>query len=183
VWTCYFKPRQRDTITSKTMIPVAKIASVATAILIPNAVGFTAASFTRKEVTGDWYKGLKKSSLNPPNWVFPVAWTSLYTAMGVASHMVYESGNGFSGSAALPLSLYAVQLVLNGIWNPLFFCGQRPDLALVDIIALDALVAGTIAAFYKVDRTAAYLMVPYMLWIAFATHLNFSIWFNNRKNH
>lgn len=65
----------------------------------------------------------------------------------------------------------------------MFFCAQRADLALVDILALDALVAVTIAAFYPVNRTAAYLMVPYMAWIAFATHLNFSIWRNNRKNH
>ena len=156
--------------------------SIAAAIAIPNAMGILVASSTRNAVKGTWYQNLKKSSLNPPNWVFPVAWTSLYAMMGVASYLVYQSGDGFSGAAKLPLSLYLLQLGLNGIWNPLFFLAQRPDLALIDILALDGLVAGCISTFYPVNETAAYLLLPYMGWILFATHLNFSIWLNNKKN-
>ena len=78
--------------------------------MIPNAVGFIAASFTRKEVTSKWYRTLNKSPLNPPNWVFPVAWTSLYILMGIASYLVYYTGQGWNKSTALPLILYFAQL-------------------------------------------------------------------------
>jgi len=72
------------------MWPIPKIAGLIGAIVIPNAVGFLVSMSTREEVKGDWYMNLKKSPLNPPGWVFPIAWTSLYTTMGIASFMIYQ---------------------------------------------------------------------------------------------
>jgi len=160
---------------------LSNIAAIAGSILIPNSVGWLGAISTRKEVTGSWYQNLSKSSLTPPNWVFPVAWTSLYTIIGVASYLVYSNGNGFSGPAKVPLALYGTQLALNGIWSPLFFVAHRPDLSLLDILAMDAFVAATIYSFAEVNKTAALMLLPYMAWISFATYLNFSVWRNNPK--
>jgi tryptophan-rich sensory protein len=164
------------------MWPIPKIAGLIGAIVIPNAVGFLVSMSTREEVKGDWYMNLKKSPLNPPGWVFPIAWTSLYTTMGIASFMIYQSGGGFSGPARLPLGVYAASLVFNGIWNPLFFNAHRPDLSMIDIVVIDGLVAACIATFLPVNKTAALLMVPYMAWVTFASYLNFYIWYYNRKS-
>ena len=118
-----------------------------------------------------WFSALQKPSFNPPGWVFGPAWTLLYILMAIAAWRVYRV-DGFG----LAIGLWLVQLVVNAAWSPLFFGMHRADLALLNIIVLDILVIATIAVFLRKDRIAAWLMLPYLGWIAFATTLNAAIW-------
>ena len=122
-----------------------------------------------------WFAALQKPSFNPPGWVFGPAWTLLYVLMAVAAWRVFRAvGFGFA------IGLWGVQLLVNAIWSPLFFGLHRIDLALLDIVILDVLVVATIFAFFRHDRVAGWLMMPYLAWITFATILNASIWQLNR---
>lgn len=127
---------------------------------------------------GEWYRGLNKPWFNPPNWIFGPVWTILYCAMGVAAWLVWRKGDG--RALVWPLGLFAVQLVFNALWTPLFFGMHRPGLALVDILALWLAIVATIVAFGSVSKGAAVLLVPYLLWVSFASVLNASIWWLNR---
>ncbi len=118
-----------------------------------------------------WYASLQKPSFNPPSWVFGPAWTLLYILMAVAAWRVYRV-DGWG----LAVGLWLIQLVVNAIWSPLFFGMHRVDLALLNIITLDILVIATIVVFFRKDRIAGWLMLPYLGWIAFATTLNAAIW-------
>lgn len=122
-----------------------------------------------------WYDGLKKSRLVPPNWVFPIAWTSLYTGMGYASYLVWKNGGGFSGDAKVPLVLYGSQLLLNWIWTPIFFGAHNVKGSLIDMAFLVPTAASCALAFNKVNNTAGLLMAPYVVWLAFASYLNLRI--------
>lgn len=127
---------------------------------------------------GDWYAGIQKPWFNPPNWVFGPVWTILYVLMGVAAWLVWR--NGEAHNLRLPLALFGLQLFLNALWTPLFFGLQRPDLALVNILVLWVAIAATGIAFYPISRTAAFLFLPYWLWVSFAALLNASLWWLNR---
>lgn len=129
-------------------------------------------------VPGDWYASLEKPSWNPPSWVFGPVWSLLYTLMAVATWLVWRQGGW--AARRMELSCYGVQLLFNAAWTPLFFGLHRPGLALVNIVLLNAAVAVTIAAFFKTSRTAAWLMIPYQLWLAFAAVLNATLWWLNR---
>lgn len=107
-----------------------------------------------------WYPRLAKPWFTPPGWLFPVAWTGLYSAMGVASWLVFQ--NGGLAANALPLGLYALQLGANFAWTPLFFGAHRLDLALVDILAMDASILGCILTFRRASPLASNLMIPYL---------------------
>lgn len=122
-----------------------------------------------------WFAALQKPSFNPPSWVFGPAWTLLYGLMAVAAWRVHRVA-GFG----VAIGLWGVQLVVNAIWSPLFFGLHRIDLALIDILILDVLVVATIVCFFRHDRLAGWLMLPYLGWIAFATVLNAAIWQLNR---
>jgi len=124
-----------------------------------------------------WYQGLQKPPFNPPNWVFAPVWTTLYVLMGVAACRVWRHSE--AGGRRLALTLFAIQLVLNLAWSFLFFGMQRIDLALVDIVLLLLAVAATIALFWPIERLAGWLLVPYFLWVSFATALNTSLWLLN----
>lgn len=117
-----------------------------------------------------WYAALNKPPWNPPNWIFAPVWTTLYAGMGVAAWLVWHDGGWHRRGAAL--FLFMAQLALNFAWSPLFFNARRPDLALIDLVALWLLVALTIRAFAKVRLSAAWLLVPYLLWVTFAATLN-----------
>ncbi len=123
---------------------------------------------------GDWYRGLVKPSWRPPDWLFGPVWLVLYLSIAVSGWLVWRQA-GLDG-AALALAIYVVQLVLNGLWSAIFFGLRRPDLALVEIICLWLAILATIAAFFPVDQMAAYLLIPYACWVAFAVILNYRIW-------
>jgi benzodiazapine receptor len=123
---------------------------------------------------GDWYDSLRKPPWTPPDAVFGPVWTVLYAAMGVAAWLVWRRA-GWRG-ARVALGLFGVQLVLNAAWSGLFFGLRRPDLAAIEIVVLWVAILATILAFARVSRTAAGLMVPYLLWVTFASALNLAIW-------
>ena len=142
------------------------------------AVTFAAAWIGSRYMPGDWYASLVKPSWNPPNYLFGPVWTVLYVLMAVAAWIVWRKA-AFSG-AGLALTLFVVQLALNALWSYLFFGQHRPDIAFFDIVALWVAIVVVAALFWKVDHVAGGLMVPYVLWVSFASYLNFVLWRLNK---
>lgn len=126
---------------------------------------------------GIWYEQLAKPTWTPPNWVFPVVWPVLYICMGVAAWLVWKEA-GFSGGRDA-LTLFLVQLALNGLWSWLFFGLHQISTGLADIILLWIMILFTILAFRTHSRLAAWLLVPYLLWTSYAMALNYAIWSMN----
>lgn len=125
----------------------------------------------------DWYLTLEKPPWNPPSWVFGPAWTLLYILMSVAAWRVWLRRD--QPGAKLTLQLHGAQLVLNAMWSILFFGMRRPDLALLDILALLALLVVMQMRLARTDIKAAWLWAPYLAWVTFATTLNKAIWLLN----
>ena len=146
-------------------------------ILIPQAVGVSSAFATMSGVRS-WYPELTKPFFTPPAWVFGPAWTILYLLMGVALWLVWRR-LGEEPRARRALGAFAVQLLLNGAWSVLFFGVRAPGIAFLEIIFLWSAITVTVAWFRPVSRGAAALLVPYWLWVGFATLLNGSIWYLN----
>lgn len=144
------------------------------AVLIPLAVGSLAGYFTASSVNG-WYTTLVKPSFNPPNWLFAPVWTSLYIMMGIALFLVWNSGAA-EDVKRTAVSLFIVQLVLNFLWSFVFFYAQQPGWALVNIILMWIFIFLTILWFGKISSLSAWLLVPYICWVSFATVLNYAIW-------
>jgi tryptophan-rich sensory protein len=119
-----------------------------------------------------WFDALVKPAFMPPGWLFPIAWTTLYVLMGVAVGQVIASA---APVRRLALHVFAIQLVLNLLWSPIFFGLHQADIAFVTIVVLTIFVAITILLFWSVRRSAALLMLPYLAWLLFATALNFAI--------
>jgi len=120
---------------------------------------------------GDWYASLNKPSWNPPGWIFGPVWTSLYLLMAVAAWLVWKP----EGWRRAMVS-YFLQLGLNAAWTPIFFGAHEPGWALVDIVALWLAILVTALCFYRVSKTAAWMLAPYLAWVSFAAFLNFTIW-------
>lgn len=126
---------------------------------------------------GAWYRDLAKPPWRPPDWLFGPAWLVLYITIAVAGWLVWRQWG--ADGAALALAVYAIQLVFNWLWSAIFFGLRRPDLAFFEVVCLWLSIIATIAAFYPVDETAAYLLIPYACWVSFAAMLNLSIWRRN----
>lgn len=126
---------------------------------------------------GSFFMELNRPLWAPPAWLFGPAWTVLYLLMGVASWLVWRRG-GFS-DARPALTLYGVQLVLNGMWTWLFFVMRSGSLAFVEIIILWILILATVIAFWRKNRLAGVMLVPYLIWVAYASSLTFSLWQRN----
>jgi len=125
----------------------------------------------------EFYAQLAQPSWAPPAWVFGPVWSTLYVLMGIASWLVWrERGSRFRAQA---LALYVVQLLANALWSWLFFAWHRGAFAFVDVVVLLVLIASTVGVFSRVNRTAAWLMIPYLGWVSFATGLTFSVWQRN----
>ncbi|WP_440990347.1 TspO/MBR family protein [Haloarchaeobius baliensis] len=142
-------------------------------VVLVNVVGATPAALGGPNSA--WFQALEKPSFYPPGWAFGVAWTILFTLMGVALYRVWREGTEHR-AVRVALGAFALQMLFNVAWTPTFFTLQRPGLALGIIAVLWVLVVGTIAAFDRVDRPAAALLVPYLAWVSFATVLNYAIW-------
>jgi tryptophan-rich sensory protein len=143
-----------------------------------NLVGSIGAIFTSPQITA-WYANVAKPSFNPPNWIFGPVWTLLFSLMGIAFYLIIRNGWS-SRNVKIAVAIFAFQFALNVLWSFLFFGLENPFLAFIEIIFLWLLILATILAFYKVDKIAAYLLVPYILWVSFAAFLNYSIWILNR---
>ena len=137
-------------------------------------VSFSAAWIGSRFMPGAWYASLAKPSWNPPNAIFAPVWSVLYVLMGVAAWLVWRRA-GFSG-AGVSLALFVVQLVLNALWSYLFFGLHRPDIAFFDIVALWVMILVVTVLFWRVDRLAGGLMLPYVVWVTFASYLNYVLW-------
>jgi tryptophan-rich sensory protein len=106
---------------------------------------------------------------------FP-AWLVLYISMGYASFRVWDKGNGFKGEARIPLIVFIIQLLLNWMWTPVFFGFKALGAAFAVIICMWITILATIILFYRVDKIAAFILIPYLGWISFASALNYSLW-------
>ena len=127
--------------------------------------------------SADWYETINKPDWNPPGWLFGPVWTLLYTLMGFAAWKVWQQFGVAGASAAL--SMFIVQLILNGLWSQIFFGAQEIGWAFLEILFLLAAIIITTLLFYQKSRMAGWLMVPYILWVSFATVLNGTIWWMN----
>lgn len=120
---------------------------------------------------GAWYRGLTKPRWTPPNRVFPVAWTVLYILISLAGARV-----AMIPGAGLAMAFWGLQIVLNALWTPAFFGLKNPRAGMIVICLLFIAIAGTAATMLPLDRVAALMMLPYLLWVGYAAALNFSIW-------
>jgi len=123
---------------------------------------------------GEWYRALAKPSLTPPSWVFGPVWTVLYILMAIAAWLVWLRF-GFRG-ARIALALFITQLVMNGLWSWLFFGLHWMGIATLEIVLLLVTIVATIVAFFKLRPMAAYLLLPYVLWVGYASLLTFLLW-------
>ena len=154
---------------SKTIQALVLLAS----LLLPLGLGALGGLLTDSR----WYVELHRPSFAPPGWLFGPVWTALYACMGTAAWLVWRKA-GWKG-AQRTLTLYAVQLALNAAWTPIFFGLRQIGLAFFEILVLLACIVATIVSFFRVDRRAAALLLPYLLWVAFASVLNGSLWLLN----
>ena len=145
---------------------------------LPLAVGFVAGQFTQPEIDG-WYRTIEKPSWQPPNSWFGPVWTTLYATMGIAFFLVWKSGAP-KRQKSPAMTLWAVQLALNFFWSFIFFKQHQIGLALIDIAALWLAILLTVFAFARINKVAAWLLVPYISWVSFAGILNFAIYQLNR---
>jgi tryptophan-rich sensory protein len=127
---------------------------------------------------GSWYAALEKPFFTPPGWVFAPVWITLFTLMGIALFLIWESGTG-RREVRIALALFGIQFVSNILWSFLFFGLRSPILGLVDIVILWVLIAATIAAFYRVRKSAAWLLIPYICWVTIALALNYGVYILN----
>jgi len=144
------------------------------AILIVQLAGFLGSLFTITS-TGSWYSEIVKPEFNPPNAVFGPVWTTLYLLIGISLYLVLISKK----PKKTALYLFFTQLVLNTLWSILFFGLQNPLFAFIEIIILWISILLTIIYFYRINKKAAYLLIPYILWVTFAAILNLSIYILN----
>jgi benzodiazapine receptor len=150
------------------------ICSVAVCILI----GFLGSFATRGSVT-TWYADLSRPSFTPPDWTFGVVWPILYVMMGISAFLIWNMGFDKT-EVKVALGIFGLQLILNGLWTPIFFGLHLIGLALVEIIMMWAVILLTIIYFWKVSKPAALLLLPYIFWVSFAIVLNASLFILNR---
>lgn len=149
--------------------------SLVISIIIPLVVGLISSLLTLNSFSK--FNLLDKPPLSPPGWLFPVVWTILYVLMGISSYLIYEENDVHSDCC---LKIYLLSLFVNLLWSPVFFSLELRLFAFIIIIVLDLLVAYTILCYYKVNKKAAYLQIPYLIWVLFATYLNLAVYLLNR---
>ena len=146
-------------------------------ILVCNAVGLLASSVTLPAIE-TWYAGLNKPPFNPPNWLFGPVWTTLYTLMGISAAAIWQEGLEKS-YVKHALSIFGIQLMLNGIWSFLFFGFQNPLLAFIEILLLLVAIIFTFIRFKEIKPWTGWLLLPYLAWVTFASILTISIYILN----
>jgi tryptophan-rich sensory protein len=147
-------------------------------LLLPLGIGGIAGIFTTDAIPG-WYATLNQPSFNPPNWVFGPVWTTLYIIMGISLFMIWKLPASKQRNQAI--LFFVVQLLLNFCWSFFFFYFKMIGVALVDILLLWITIIFMLVRFYKIKPLAAYINIPYLLWVTFATALNMAYFFLNRS--
>jgi len=148
------------------------------AILVVELVGASGALFTAQGL-GEWYGSLARPALAPPNWVFGPVWTALFALIGTAVWLVWREAKSSPAAARLAIVVFTVHFAFNLGWSLVFFGMREIAAGLVVIVLLWLLIVATIWAFDRVDRRAALLLVPYLLWVSFAAYLNYGFWILN----
>ncbi|HEX2948946.1 MAG TPA: TspO/MBR family protein [Armatimonadota bacterium] len=145
-------------------------------LLICYAVAGIGSLFTTSTMgQSGWYATLPKPSWNPPNWVFGPVWTVLYTLIAIAGWLVWKT-RGSVRAAAMPLALFTIQIILNGAWTIIFFGQHMPGIAFLDIVILWVFILLTMVVFWRIRPLAGWLFLPYLLWVTYASTLNYAIW-------
>lgn len=147
------------------------------AIVVSELAGIIGSVFTSSSIP-TWYATLTRPALNPPSWVFGPVWTTLFVFMGIAAFLVWKKGLNRK-DVKIALGIFLGQLVLNTFWSIIFFGLHSPGGAFIEIIFLWLAILATIIAFVKISKPAAWLLIPYILWVSFASYLNFMIWILN----
>lgn len=145
---------------------------ILTMLLIGGLAGFA----TSTSING-WYTSINKPSFNPPNYLFGPVWTTLYILMGVSLYLILQSESSELRKKAI--AIFSIQLFLNFCWSFIFFNFQMLGLAFVEIILMWICILTTIVVFFKINKTAGLIQIPYLLWVSFASVLNGSIWYLN----
>ena len=148
---------------------ITSITKLIVSLALPLTVGAIAGAFTAKAIP-NWYSTLQQPSFNPPNWVFGPVWTTLYILMGVSLYMIWTLAPGKERNMAL--LAFGIQLLLNFGWSFFFFYFKTLGFALVEIVALWISIVFMLILFYKIKPLSAYINIPYLLWVSFATVLN-----------
>jgi benzodiazapine receptor len=147
-------------------------------LAITLSIAYVASVFTRPEIAG-WYSTLSKPVFNPPSWLFAPVWITLYISIAISAYIVYKRRRQFA-EYPLTVTIYIIQLALNFCWSIVFFGMHQVLPALIIIIALLIAIILNINWFGRFSKTAAWLLVPYLLWVSFATLLNLSIYILNK---
>jgi tryptophan-rich sensory protein len=148
------------------------------AVVVSELAGIIGSVYTMPAIQSGWYAGLVKPALNPPALVFGPVWTVLFALMGIAAFLVWKKGLDRK-DVKIALGIFVGQMVLNTLWSIIFFGLHSPGGALIEIVFLLLAILATIIAFAKISKPAAWLLVPYILWVGFAAYLNLAIWMLN----
>ncbi len=153
---------------------ISEILILFSSIIICQLAGFIGSIFTTSSIP-TWYASLNKPSFNPPNWVFAPVWTVLYLLMGIALYLIWRKGLS-DKNVKIAFMVFVFQLVLNSLWSFLFFGLESPFAAFIEIIILWIAILVSIILFFRISWIAGVLLIPYILWVSFASVLNFAIW-------
>ncbi len=148
-------------------------------VIVCLAVGYLSSKVTQSSIE-TWYPLIKKPFFNPPNWVFAPVWTLLYILMGISGGLIWNQMATKMPLVKKGMLFFIIQLALNALWSYLFFGLHNLLLALVEIILLWLMIYETYFVFKQIDKKAAYLLIPYLAWVGFATLLNASLFWLNR---
>jgi tryptophan-rich sensory protein len=153
------------------------ILKLVASVILCQVAGFLGSLFTTPAIP-TWYATLKKPFFNPPNWIFSPVWISLFILMGISLFFVWRRPD--HPKFKIAFIFFFVQLILNILWSAAFFGLRAPLLGLMDIVLLWIAILLTIQNFLKISKFAGVLLFPYLIWVSFATLLNFSLWILNR---
>lgn len=153
-------------------------AKLIASLLLPLGIGGLAGMFTSEAIPG-WYASLNQPSFNPPNWVFGPVWTTLYIIMGISLFLIWKLPASKQRNQAI--LIFMIQLFLNFCWSFFFFYFKMIGVALVDILLLWITIIITLLRFYNLKPVAAYINIPYLLWVTFASALNIAYFFLNKS--
>jgi tryptophan-rich sensory protein len=146
-------------------------------IFVCHVAGIFGSLFTFNALE-NWYVTLQRPEIAPPNYLFAPVWLILYTLMGISLYLIWTSKTK-KADKKFAISVFGVQLALNALWSMFFFGLQSPLIAFIDIIALLIAIAITIFLFYKINKMASLILIPYIIWVAFAAVLNYLFWILN----
>jgi len=146
-------------------------------LALPQLAGLVGSVFTTSAIP-TWYADLVKPSFSPPNWIFGPAWVLLYILMGISVYLIWQRIEE-NKKARRMMWLFWIHLFFNAIWSIIFFGLQNPGLAFINIIIIWLFIIALIIKFWKINRWATYLLIPYLLWVSFAGALNYFIWHLN----